>query len=839
MVSKNMLSLVIAMALTLIPLSGCTDSTSTRESSKDPGKAFYVSPMGNDANGGSKRSPFKTLERARNAVRSLKNSGGLPEDGIIIYVRGGKYSITGSFALTAEDSGEPGKPVVYAAYKEEKVHLMGGVDLDPAGFGPVTDKEILNRLPEGAKDHVLVYDLAAHGITEYGIIPKNGFSWPKTSVAPELFVDNKTMNLARYPNNGYLTVGNVVDTGFIPRDYFPDMPKGDPKSKEYISSDQWISKTGPVLQYTDERIDKWAREPEGWLFGYWYWDWADDNLKIGSIDARTNTINTVYPSLYGCKSGQRFYGYNLLCELDTPGEWYLDRTSGKLYVYPEGIITSGTAIQLSTLKDTMVTMESLSNVVIRGITFENTCGMGITMMNCTFCTIAGCTICRTGMRGIDIGTGMDEPIFSPDYYNLQGGHDNTIISCDIYETGMGGIFVAGGDRISLTPGKNKVENCNIWDYSRIVRTLTPAINMGGCGNIARHNLIHNAPHEAIQFFGNDMLIEYNEIYNVIYETDDAGVIYSGRDWTYRGNVIRYNYIHDIPGMGTKSFVIYADDCMSGMEVYGNIFYRNSMISSVFLIGGGSDHKIYNNMLIDCGSAIAFYFRTVSENEETLKNRLHNMPFTSEPWVSRYPELAANKDNIGILNLPLGNFIERNAYVNTRDASIPLIASNSGTIRDNKHYSESDDVGLFNKDERNFGLKPESCIFTDIPGFKAIPFDEIGLYKDSYRVSLSNEIGEFDLILPADGVADFNTLNSKLSWSASAGAERYRLLISKSADFADILVDTYTNSNEADTVSMNLPGNTILYWRVEARLKSDLWHVSKWSSVKSFKTSQLP
>ncbi|MEN6315714.1 MAG: right-handed parallel beta-helix repeat-containing protein [Clostridiaceae bacterium] len=831
---KKALRMTIALSIVFTLLAGCTLTNGA--SGKDPKKALYVSPSGDDTNSGSKRSPFKTLERARDAVRSLKDSRGLPEDGVIIYLRGGKYNVTGSFALTAEDSGESGKPVVYAAYEAEEVYFMGGVDLDPAGFGPVTDSDILNRLPAGSAGNVLVYDLAAHGITQYGVIPKNGFGWPRSCVAPELFVDDKTMNLARYPNDGYIDVGNVIETGFIPRDYFSDMPNGDPNSKGYIPSEQWMDKPGPVFQYNDERADKWASEPEGWIFGYWVYDWADDNIKIGSIDTETNTINTINPSLYGCKSGQRFYGYNLLCELDAPGEWYLDRMNGKLYIYPKESITTDTVIQLSTLKDTMVTMDNVSNVVVKGITFENTCGKGITMMDCVSCTIAGCTIRRTGMRGIDIGSGADEDALSADYYNLNGGHDNTIISCDIYETGMGGIFVAGGDRQKLTPGNNKVENCNLWDYSRIVRTLTPAINMGGCGNIARHNLIHNAPHEAIQFFGNDMLIEYNEIYNVIYETDDAGAIYSGRDWTYRGNVIRYNYIHDIPGRGAKSHVIYADDCMSGMEVYGNIFYRNSMISSVFMIGGGSDHKIYNNMFIDCGSAIAFYFRTVSENVETLKTRLQNMPFTAEPWASRYPELVANKDNIDVLNLPLGNFIEKNAFIDTRDASIPLIVENSGTILDNKHYSGSDVVGLVNKEERNLNLKPESCIFKDIPGFQAIPFDKMGLYKDDYRKSSSYGLGDFDLVSPADGAEGFDFFNSKLTWSESAGAERYRLLISRDADFTDIIVDTNVNINQANTVSMNLPSDTVLYWKVEAGLKSDLWHVSKWSSVRSFKTS---
>jgi len=183
-------------------------------------------------------------------------------------------------------------------------------------------------------------------------------------------------------------------------------------------------------------------------------------------------------------------------------------------------------------------------------------------------------------------------------------------------------------------------------------------------------------------------------------------------------------------------VRYADDCMSSMEVYGNIFYGDSMASSVFMMGGGSNHKIYNNLIIDCGSAIVFDSRPFSDNLDTLKARLYNIPFASEPWASRYPELAAVDDETYVLNLPLGNIIEKNALINTPDATIAPVAERKGTIRNNKHYSKSYDVGFIDKEGRNFSLKPRSRIFADIPGFKAIPFDKIGLYIDSYRKSLS-------------------------------------------------------------------------------------------------------
>jgi hypothetical protein len=102
---------------------------------------------------------------------------------------------------------------------------------------------------------------------------------------------------------------------------------------------------------------------------------------------------------------------------------------------------------------------------------------------------------------------------------------------------------------------------------------------------ASHNLIHNHPHCPILFWGNDHLIEYNDIHHIALETGDVGAIYTGRDYSFRGNRIRYNYIHETGGVGMGSMGVYMDDCVSGTEVYGNVFYK---VHWAMFIGGGCD-----------------------------------------------------------------------------------------------------------------------------------------------------------------------------------------------------------------------------------------------------------
>ncbi|MFH1237792.1 MAG: right-handed parallel beta-helix repeat-containing protein [Candidatus Aenigmatarchaeota archaeon] len=89
---------------------------------------FYVSPDGNDANPGTLEQPFRTLERARDAVRSLKNAGQFVSP-VEIMIRGGTYPLAQPFVLRPEDSGTPDKPITYKSYPGEKAIISGGETL--------------------------------------------------------------------------------------------------------------------------------------------------------------------------------------------------------------------------------------------------------------------------------------------------------------------------------------------------------------------------------------------------------------------------------------------------------------------------------------------------------------------------------------------------------------------------------------------------------------------------------------------------------------------------------------------------------------------------------------
>ena len=99
---------------------------------------IYVSGQGKDEWSGSIPSPnpmkndgpFKTLERAREKMRTLKKRGNLSERSVTVWLRGGHYYRETTFELTAEDSGTLDNPIIYRAYNNEKVHLLGGQEIE-------------------------------------------------------------------------------------------------------------------------------------------------------------------------------------------------------------------------------------------------------------------------------------------------------------------------------------------------------------------------------------------------------------------------------------------------------------------------------------------------------------------------------------------------------------------------------------------------------------------------------------------------------------------------------------------------------------------------------------
>ena len=132
---KRLISIFIATLFLLsLPLS-------VVNAEKTSDFVIYVATDGNDANEGTIDSPLATLFGARDKIREIKKTSGLPEGGIKVYVRGGLYTLEESFVLTEEDSGTEFSPIVYQEYPGEKVEITGGVYIPGKDFKKVRDEK--------------------------------------------------------------------------------------------------------------------------------------------------------------------------------------------------------------------------------------------------------------------------------------------------------------------------------------------------------------------------------------------------------------------------------------------------------------------------------------------------------------------------------------------------------------------------------------------------------------------------------------------------------------------------------------------------------------------------
>ena len=306
-------------------LTGLLIATSSVASSPSE---IYISPQGNDDNPGSATTPVATFEAARDAARAMKTP-------VTIILRGGTYVRTTTLELDQRDSNTTYKPA-----SGEHVRIIGGRDIPASAAVKVSDRAIVDRIiSEAARTQVLQIDLKQLGITEYGQLGPRGFRRAYIPAPMELFIDGKAQLIARWPHEGeqYIRLGTVLDGGSRPRN-------GD-----------YRFKVG-TFAYGIERPKLWGQADDLYVSGIFHSSWADDTIGIAKHDLKAGAFTTEHPHMYGFRdtSYTTWYALNLLEEIDRPGEYYVDKTSGMLYFYPPKGFSQKSQLSVSMLTEPMV-----------------------------------------------------------------------------------------------------------------------------------------------------------------------------------------------------------------------------------------------------------------------------------------------------------------------------------------------------------------------------------------------------------------------------------------------------------------------------------------------------
>ncbi|MFB9278343.1 right-handed parallel beta-helix repeat-containing protein [Cohnella cellulosilytica] len=535
--------------------------------------------------------PLATIEEARDRIRAIRKAGKLHSP-VEVLIHAGRYSFTETLRFEEQDLGNEQTPVTYRAAGDGEAILAGGIRLDQ-------------------------YKMQDNGIARFSLT-EAGYAGLRFR---QLFCNGIRQPMARYPSydpeqpytGGYLYVDG------------PDVD---------LNEDGHGRKDGFICR--DPRLKGWSRIDEIELFVFPRTNYCNDIVRLKSYDPETGEVTLAEPTAYEIYPGDRFYFRNVREELDSAGEWYLDKQAEALYLNPP-----------APLEEVAVTVPLVENLIevsgrpkpaedfniekidwtdsggeirlaqhperttggfiaFEGLTVEGCNGAGIVFRNVRGCRVRQCEIRGTGNVGV----------------LLLGGIDCSVADCEIRDTGNHGVYASGGVRspfMGRHACRHEIRN-NYVHHTGVFTKNSAGIAMNGVGIVAAHNEIHDGPRWGILSRGSDNRIEYNRIHHVNLETSDTAAIYLvDRDFSMNGTRILYNRIHDVLGYSEEkwrshglTYGIYLDDYTSGVEVRGNLTYRT--LGGGAYIHAGQDNIIENNMFLETNAELAHFRRWEAERE---------------------------------------------------------------------------------------------------------------------------------------------------------------------------------------------------------------------------------
>lgn len=649
----------------------------------------YVASNGDDANPGTQGQPLASLAKAVELARAAGPG--------TIWVGPGEYYLENGLKFDAQHAGTAEQPLVLRGTEPGQARLSGARVVDR--FRPLTADEARPLLSADAKQQVRVADLAEQGFPRLAALPDKH----RDHGQEEVIFGDRPMQSARWPNEGFVEFDKVIDSGAS-------------------GVTHWVSRTvyrPGSFEFPGERAKSWDFARGVWLHGFWCYEWSDEVLKAASYDPASGELRLAAKHTYGIGSPWRkdskhaFYALHVFEELDQPGEYYLDRQQQRLYFWPPGDIAS-TPVRLTLCRRPLVQAEGSAHLILRDLIIENSCDAGIVLDNGQQCRVENCLVRNLGRQGI----------------SLSGSHLQAS-GCEVTEVGSYGIRISGGDRKTLTPGQCSIEHCHIHHVGRLNWEGGRCAIVNGCGNRLAQNLFHHGPTGAVSYGGNEHVLELNEAHTMCIHYADVGVFYTGRDWASRGNLVRWNYIHDVAVKGgSGAQAIYLDDCDSGETVVGNIVHRCG--NRGVLLGGGRDNIFRGNIFLDQPIGIHVDGRGPrgivfdQPGSWNLLAKCQALDYLSPLWRERYPQLAKIMDENPLQ--PRGNRMHANIMIgcpkpfDIRKEVDPQWLDRAGNVE----WPLTEFPELFDgQTPGRLDLAKLPAVWAKVPGFEPIPIDRIG------------------------------------------------------------------------------------------------------------------
>ncbi len=641
-----------------------------------PGLTLFVAPHGHNSASGSATEPLRTLAGAQAAIRRLKAGGKFPVGGVTVMISAGTYDLTKPLVFTAADSGSPQSPIRYVAAPGARVIVSGSRILQ------------------------LHWRPWRHGIMEARV--------PAGLRTDQLWINGRKQVLARYPAaqaqskaSYHGAIHDIFNIRFARRwaQIMGLLNKVHRHTSEayYADGANWPPHVGsqivawPAAEAINRKYWKQWKHPDGGIIHVLHpAGWGSLDFEIKRIHGRLMLVGGWQTNRPLGSMPSVGYFANFRSFLTSPGEWYLDSRTSRLYFYPpRGLKLGSSKVVVARLRSLLKCEASRADpvrfVTMRGITFEHTLrtfmrtrepimrsdlaiyrGGAVLFQGAEHCRLIDCNL-------VDLG---GNAVFLSNY-----NRDVTIRGCLIKNIGASGVSFVGNpraaqvpeywgisiplSRMNLTPGpktndypKNcSVEDCLIhnigqMEYSAVGVEIDLAEDI-----TVRHCSIYNTPRAGINIgdgcWGGDK-IEYCDVFNTVLDTGDNGAFNSwGRDryWQAPGNLAAMiKKYPDLPFLDVIKPIVLCNNrwqCARGWDIDlddGSSHYR--IYDNLCLQGGlknrdGFGRKVYNNIILNNTFYPQVWFANCGEIfEHNIVMRPYNFCFMHHPdWVK------AENDNV--------------------------------------------------------------------------------------------------------------------------------------------------------------------------------------------------
>ncbi len=582
----RLLGVITGIAVMFI---GCKSLSKTdRDNGLDFG-VIYMSPNGNDSQCGNELSrPVKTVQRAIELANRFQFEN--PKQDVVIYMDGGMYSFTIAEVLRPENSGVDGTLIIFRPLdKDNKPVFTAQVPLGGLKFTP---HESLNNI--------------------YTTKVPEGLNFE------ELYINDKMMHLARFPNyNPDIRIFNGTDGKCI--------------APERVA--QWKNPAGGYLH---------ALHGSRWASSHYIFKGKDDKGELIMEGGWQNNRQT------GPHKTYRFVE-NIYEELDEEGEWFLDRENHLLHIFPyEGMNLQEAAIDIApTERESLLRFEGSESNPVKNIVFEGIIFTGTA---------------RTFMKTKEPLLRSDWSIYRSGAVYFKGSENCMIRNCDFYNIGGNAVFVdaynkdidicgnhmhdIGASAVCVVGETSCVRNAKYKPYGKGVEasemdwTRGPKENkyprsirvhdnlIHDIGRVEKqvagvqisvayevsvtHNSIYDVPRAGINVgegaFGGHK-IAYNDVFNTVLETSDHGAFNAwGRD--------RYWWSQGVDLVEKHETVLL--DCLAPTDINNNR-WKCDHGWDIDLDDGASHYNIYNNLCLNGGIKLREGFHRIARNNICLVN----------------------------------------------------------------------------------------------------------------------------------------------------------------------------------------------------------------------------